>query len=133
MATPIKFRAEVTRVLRHADDVATFEFRYLDRRPRCKPGQFLHLALDPYDPAGHWPESRCFTIARGTRERDSLRLVIALKGRFTTRIFEELREVPECVLPGRCSHAQPILSSTWTTTLSMAAVPSTEARTPSFL
>ena len=26
-------------------------------------GQFLHLALDAYDPTGFWPESRAFSIA----------------------------------------------------------------------
>jgi ferredoxin-NADP reductase len=90
MATPIKFIAEVTRVLRHAEDVATYEFRCLARHPRYKPGQFLHLALDAYDPAGHWPESRVFTIANGPAEPGFLRLTIAQKGRFTARILREL-------------------------------------------
>jgi len=90
VATPIKFCAEVTSVARHAPDVATYEFRYLDRRPRYKPGQFLHLALDPYDPSSHWPESRVFTIANGATDRDKIRLTIAAKGRFTRRILNEL-------------------------------------------
>ena len=28
-----------------------------------KPGQFLHLALDAFEPGGFWPESRVFSIA----------------------------------------------------------------------
>jgi ferredoxin-NADP reductase len=88
---PVKFAAEVTRVLRHGDDVATYEFRCLTPRPRWKPGQFLHLALDAYDPAGHWPESRCFTMASGSLEKDHVRLTIAAKGRFTRRILAELQ------------------------------------------
>jgi ferredoxin-NADP reductase len=90
MATVIKFRAEVVRVARHTPDVATYEFRYLDRRPRYKPGQFLHLALDAYDPSGHWPESRVFTIAKGATDLEFIRLTIAAKGRFTRRILGEL-------------------------------------------
>lgn len=91
MATLIKFRAEVAQVMRYAADVATYEFRCLDRRPRYKPGQFLHLALDSYEPSGHWPESRVFTIANGSTDRDKIRLTIAAKGRFTQRILEELQ------------------------------------------
>ena len=64
-----------------ATDVATYEFRCLMPRPRWKPGQFLHLALDAYDPSGHWPESRCFTMASGSLEKDHVRLTIAAKGR----------------------------------------------------
>jgi ferredoxin-NADP reductase len=91
MATPIRFSVEVTRIIRHAPDVATLEFRYLDKRPRHKPGQFLHLALDPYDPAGHWPESRVFTMANGATNRELVRLTIADKGRFTHRILSEMQ------------------------------------------
>ncbi len=90
MATPVKFRAELVRIVRHGDDVASYEFRYLDRRPRYKPGQFLHLALDAYDPARHWPESRAFTIANGASNREFVRLTIAAKGRFTGRLLQEL-------------------------------------------
>ena len=60
-------------------------------RPRWKPGQFLHLALDPYDPSGHWPESRCFTMASGSLEKEFVRLTIAAKGTFTRRILAELQ------------------------------------------
>jgi ferredoxin-NADP reductase len=88
---PVKFIAEVTRVTHHGGDVATYEFHCLTPRPRWKPGQFLHLALDPYDPSGHWPESRCFTMASGSVERDRVRLTIAAKGRFTRRVLAELR------------------------------------------
>jgi len=91
MAMPMKFSAEVTKILRHDDDVATYEFRCLTPRPRWKPGQFLHLALDAYDPSGHWPESRCFTMASGSLEKDHVRLTIAAKGAFTRRILAELQ------------------------------------------
>ena len=91
MPMPVKFAAEVTKVMLHGDDVATYEFRCLTPRPRWKPGQFLHLALDPYDPSGHWPESRAFTMASGSAEKDHVRLTIAAKGRFTHRALAELQ------------------------------------------
>jgi ferredoxin-NADP reductase len=91
MAMPAKFMAEVSRVVQHGDGVATYEFRCLSPHPRWKPGQFLHLSLDPYDPSGHWPESRAFTMASGSAEIDHVRLTIAAKGRFTCRLLEELR------------------------------------------
>ena len=90
MPQPIKFSAEVTKIQPHADEVATLEFRCLSPRPRWKPGQFLHLALDAYEPSGHWPESRCFTMASGSQQ-DLVRLTIAAKGPFTRRILAELR------------------------------------------
>ncbi len=91
MATPVRFQAAVARILRHSDDDVTYEFRYLGNRPRYRPGQFLHLALDPYDPSKHWPESRAFTIANGTTDREIIRLTIAAKGTFTRRIIGELQ------------------------------------------
>jgi ferredoxin-NADP reductase len=91
MPMPVKFSAEVAKVLQHGGDVATYEFRCLTPRPRWKPGQFLHLALDAYDPSGHWPESRCFTMASGSLEKDHVRLTVAAKGAFTRRILAELQ------------------------------------------
>jgi ferredoxin-NADP reductase len=88
---PLKFAAEVAKVLPHGGDVATYEFRCLMPRPRWKAGQFLHLALDAYDPSGHWPESRCFTMASGSLEKNHVRLTIAAKGAFTRRILAELQ------------------------------------------
>jgi ferredoxin-NADP reductase len=58
--------------------------------PSFKPGQFLHLAIDPYDGAGFWPESRVFSIASSPRERDRLTITYAVKGTFTTRMEREL-------------------------------------------
>src|SRR4029079_11878322 len=58
--------------------------------PQFKPGQFLHLAIDPYDGAGFWPESRVFSIASSPRERDRLQIKYAVKGAFTTRMEREV-------------------------------------------
>ena len=53
--------------------------------PRFKPGQFLHLALDAYEPGGFWPDSRVFSIASSPRERDRLAITYAVKGAFTSQ------------------------------------------------
>jgi ferredoxin-NADP reductase len=57
---------------------------------RFRPGQFLHLALDAYEPGGFWPESRVFSIASSPRERDRLAITYAVKGAFTARMEREL-------------------------------------------
>lgn len=90
MATPTKFQAEVIKIDRHSDDVSTYEFRCLSRRPRYKAGQFIHLSLEPYNPAMHWPESHVFTVANGPSNRELIRLSISAKGEYTRRIIREL-------------------------------------------
>lgn len=60
------------------------------RLPRFKPGQFLHLALDSYDPTGgYWPESRVFSIASAPFDSEIV-IAYAVKGKFTLRMKEEI-------------------------------------------
>ena len=63
MATPVKLPATVATVIEHDAETRTFVLAPARPLPRFRPGQFLHLALDGYDPAGHWPDSRVFSIA----------------------------------------------------------------------
>ena len=74
----------------HGERVYTVELDPSIVAPRFKPGQFLHLALDPYDGAGFWPESRVFSIASSPLVRDRLTITYAVKGAFTTRMEGEL-------------------------------------------
>jgi ferredoxin-NADP reductase len=74
----------------HGERVYTIELEPSVAVPSFKPGQFLHLAIDPYDGAGFWPESRVFSIASSPRERDRLTITYAVKGAFTTRMEREL-------------------------------------------
>ena len=76
----------------HGEHVYTVELRPLAPVPRFKPGQFLHLALDRYEPGGFWPESRVFSIASSPTDRDRLSITFAVKGAFTTRMERELTE-----------------------------------------
>jgi ferredoxin-NADP reductase len=80
----------VSRITDHGEHVYTVELEPSIAVPRFNPGQFLHLAIDPYDGAGFWPESRVFSIASSPRVRDRLTITYAVKGAFTTRMEREL-------------------------------------------
>ncbi len=74
----------------HGDQVYTVELIPLKRVPRFKGGQFLHLALDEYDPkGGYWPDSRVFSIA-SLPESETIVIAYSVKGSFTTRMANEL-------------------------------------------
>lgn len=80
----------VRAVTDHGERVYTVELRPAAPVPSFRPGQFLHLALDPYEPDGFWPESRVFSIASSPQERGWLAITYAVKGAFTARMEREL-------------------------------------------
>jgi ferredoxin-NADP reductase len=87
-----KLSCVVERVVAHGERVYTLVLRPERPVPRFLPGQFLHLAVDPYDPSGFWPESRVFSIAIGPGDRSRLTITYAVHGRFTARMEAEARE-----------------------------------------
>jgi NAD(P)H-flavin reductase len=90
MSTPRKLQCTVERITDHGDGVYTVEMKPLRPVPVFRPGQFLHLTLDNYDPSGFWPESRVFSIASSPGARECLRIVYSVKGVYTTRMAKEL-------------------------------------------
>ena len=90
MAVVRKIPCVVRTVTDHGEHVYTVELQPSMPVPQFRPGQFLHLALDPYEPGGFWPESRVFSIASSPAERDRLAITYAVKGAFTTRMEREL-------------------------------------------
>jgi ferredoxin-NADP reductase len=82
----------VERIVAHGERVYTVTLRPERPVPRFRAGQFLHLALDPYDPTGFWPESRVFSIASSPGEREAVRITYAVHGRYTDRMERELAE-----------------------------------------
>jgi ferredoxin-NADP reductase len=90
MAVVRKIACVVGAVTDHGERVYSVELEPSMPVPRFKPGQFLHLALDEYEPGGFWPESRVFSIASSPRERDRLAITYAVKGAFTARMEREL-------------------------------------------
>lgn len=87
-----KLACMVERVISHGERVYTLQLRPERPVPRFRAGQFLHLALDPYDPSGFWPESRVFSIASPPGERDAVRITYAVHGRFTARMERDAVE-----------------------------------------
>jgi ferredoxin-NADP reductase len=87
-----KLGCVVERVVAHGERVYTLTLRPERLVPRFRAGQFLHLALDPYDPSSFWPESRAFSIANPPAQRDTVRITYAVHGRFTARMESELAE-----------------------------------------
>ena len=90
MAVVRRIQCTVSAVRDHGERVYSVDFEASVPVPRFTPGQFLHLALDPYQADGFWPESRVFSIASSNEERTSLSITYAVKGAFTTRMEREL-------------------------------------------
>lgn len=99
MANPVKIKATVKQVVKHSDAVVSYHLVPQGRVPKFHAGQFLHLALDAYAPDTQWPESRVFSIASSPTVRShELAVTLAVKGRFTARIFQTLEPGSECWL-----------------------------------
>jgi ferredoxin-NADP reductase len=92
MAQPIRFPAVVQQVTRHTPDVISYRLRAEKRLPRFSPGQFIHLTVEPFDPAGFWPESRVFSVANAVADRKTVELTISRQGAYTSKILDQLAE-----------------------------------------
>lgn len=84
-----KYKAKVESIINPVDNIYTVEFRSLCGKFRYLPGQFLHLALEEYDPSGGWPESRCFSF-QSSPASEFIKITFSVKGNFTNRMAEEL-------------------------------------------
>jgi ferredoxin-NADP reductase len=90
MANPVKIRGNIALLTKHDENIFTVAIIPEQRAPRFKAGQFLHLALDNYDPqGGFWPESRVFSIASAPTSKQ-IEIVYSVKGRYTARMRNEL-------------------------------------------
>lgn len=92
MAVAQKLACQVEKIIHHGEHVYTVDLRPERPAPRFRPGQFLHLALDAYDPSDFWPESRVFSISSPPTQRERLRITYSVQGRFTARMARELAE-----------------------------------------
>ncbi|MDP2866459.1 MAG: hypothetical protein Q8O90_09465 [Elusimicrobiota bacterium] len=84
-----KYRSEVVSVDNPVAGIRTVTLRPLEKAYKYNPGQFLHLALDEYDPARPWPESRCFSM-QSSPDQETIKITFAAKGKFTERMALEL-------------------------------------------
>jgi ferredoxin-NADP reductase len=85
-----KYKSEVVSVSNPTENIFTFEFRPVENRFRYMPGQFLHLALDEYNPSEAWPESRCFSM-QTSPTNETLKITFSVKGGFTKLMAEKLK------------------------------------------
>ena len=85
-----KYMTEVVRIDNPVDSLYVLELKSAEKPFKFLPGQFLHLALDEYDPSLGWPESRCFSI-QAQHGPDTIVLSFSAKGKFTTRMAQELK------------------------------------------
>ena len=91
MSNPIKTRAVVDSLKAHGEGVYTINLKPEGRVPRFKPGQFLHLSVDEYDPSGgFWPDSRVFSIASAPG-KETVSIVYSVKGIYTRKMEERLK------------------------------------------
>lgn len=97
MAIVRKYRAEIVSIASQSENVYTVEFRSLEKPFNYAPGQFLHLALDPYEAGEQWPDSRCFSM-QSSPNSELLRITYAVKGAFTNRMRRELKIGHEVIL-----------------------------------
>ena len=95
MPTPIKAKVKLSSITSFAGDVFKLDFEVDKKYTRFRPGQFLHLTVDDFDPVqAYWPESRVFSICSPPRS-SSLSVVYSVKGAYTKRMRDELKEGQE--------------------------------------
>ena len=92
MGSPIKLPVEVLEVICHTVDVKSIIMKPLDYFPKFLPGQFLHLAIDEYNPSFNWPESRIFSIANSPLRKNKIKITFSIKGKFTLRMYNEIKK-----------------------------------------
>ncbi|NDP20705.1 MAG: FAD-dependent oxidoreductase [Paludibacter sp.] len=89
MAIVKKYPVEIVDIQHPIVDVYTLELKSLGKPFKYESGQFLHLAIDEYDPTEPWPESRCFSMQSAPCE-ENIRITYVVNGQFTKRIQNEL-------------------------------------------
>ncbi|MPM34066.1 Propane 2-monooxygenase, reductase component [bioreactor metagenome] len=91
MPNPIKIQATVVSHIKITEGVFSLVLLPAKRRFSFYPGQFLHLAIDPYDPnGGFWPDSRVFSIA-SSPDSETIEIVYSVKGAYTKRMMNEIK------------------------------------------
>lgn len=91
MANPQKIQAYVDKITTYGKSIYAVDFIPEGRIPRYKPGHFLHLTVDNFDPSGgFWPESRVFSIC-SSYNQDLISIIYSVKGKYTIKMKEMLK------------------------------------------
>lgn len=88
---PRKIQYRVVSLTDHGGRVYTVDLIPVIPLTVFRPGQFLHLTVDDYDPAGFWPESRVCSIASSPLDRHTIRICYSVKGRYTEKMEQLLK------------------------------------------
>ncbi|OQY05501.1 MAG: hypothetical protein B6I20_01080 [Bacteroidetes bacterium 4572_117] len=91
MAVVRKIPVEVVEIISFSENVRQYRLKPLKRGIRFKPGQFLHFAIDAYDPSSNWPESRVFSIANSPTRTEYIDILVSKIGEFTSKMFNTLQ------------------------------------------
>lgn len=87
-----KYKATIEKIESVIEGVYTLTFISNGRKFQYTPGQFLHISIDTeYDGSGQWPDSRCFSM-QTSPEEDYIKITYAVKGDFTKKMEEILKE-----------------------------------------
>jgi propane monooxygenase reductase subunit len=92
-----KYPSKIVSIQNSIEGVYTLEFESLGKPFKYDAGQFLHLAIDNYDPSTQWPDSRCFSMQSAPGE-EHIRITYAAKGQFTNRMQQMLKVGSEVTL-----------------------------------
>jgi ferredoxin-NADP reductase len=92
-----KYQARVVAIHNQIEGVYTIEIESLGKPFKYEPGQFLHLAMDEYDPCGQWPDSRCFSM-QSEPNQAIIKITYAVKGEFTCKMEKQMHPGSEITL-----------------------------------
>jgi len=90
-------QAEVISVKEHTKEIREYILKP-DKYRRFEAGMFLQLTLEEVNSSDYWPESRTFSLASYYNEEKVIRLIIKKAGKYTTRIFNEVKEGNEITI-----------------------------------
>ncbi|HBM16433.1 MAG TPA: hypothetical protein DD381_08860 [Lentisphaeria bacterium] len=91
-------KAKVDKIIEHKDDLREY-FLIPDKYRSFRAGMFLQLSLDLVTASDCWPESRTFSIASAhDKSNPCFRLIIRRVGKYTSRIFNELKVGSICTV-----------------------------------
>jgi ferredoxin-NADP reductase len=91
MAAIRKMPVNVAEIIEYGDKVKLFRLEPKKSGIQFKAGQFLHLAIEPYDPSFNWPESRVFSIANSPERSKYIDILVSKIGTFTGELFEKVK------------------------------------------
>ncbi|MEN8121829.1 MAG: FAD-dependent oxidoreductase [Bacteroidota bacterium] len=91
MAVVRKIPVKVVDIVSFSENVRQYRLESQKSGIRFKPGQFLHFAIDAYDPSSNWPESRVFSIANSPTRTQYIDVLVSKIGEFTSKMFDSLK------------------------------------------